>query len=222
MDEKLENYPFDAETWDLLPGYLENLPHKVQINIWGDPAESRTEKEAQTLATTLAKHFNQIEAAFFPRRVNYDYYPVIGIFDLAGNTPTDKGIRLIGLPAGYQMTSLITAIQATSFQGTTLEAATRIPLQKLKQEVQLEILTSAEDEAGALMAKSAFGLAVASPKIRSYLIMTDAFPIANVRYSVKELPHLVINGRNHVQGVLEEEGLLKQIAATVKQSAAGG
>lgn len=215
MDETLENNPFDLETWNLLPGYFEKLPRKVQINIWGDPNASFAEDQAQKITTVLAARFDQIASAFFPRRVNYDYYPVIGIFDFAEEAPQDKGVRLIGLPTGYQMTSLIAAIQSVSFQGTTLEAATRIRLQKLDKEVQLEILTSAEDEAGALLAKSAFGLAVASPQIRAYLIMTDAFPMANVRYSVKELPHLVINGRHHIQGVVEEAELLKQIAAAI-------
>lgn len=216
MDDQIENNPFDTETWGLLPSYFEKLPNKIQINIWGDPELSFAEKEAQKLAGTLAQHFNQIEAAYFPRRANYDYYPVIGIFDLSEVEPIDKGVRIIGLPVGYQMTSLIAAIQAVSFQGTTLEAATRIPLQKLQKDIQLEILTAAENEGGALVAKSAFGLAVASPKIRAYLIMTDAFPIANVRYSVNDLPHLVINGRHHVQGMVGEEEILKQIAAAVK------
>jgi hypothetical protein len=65
------------------------------------------------------------------------------------------------------------------------------------------------------MAKIAFGLAVASPHIRSFLIMTDVFPVAAVRYSATYLPHLVINGRVHIDGIAEEEEVMKQIAKAV-------
>jgi alkyl hydroperoxide reductase subunit AhpF len=216
VQELSENNPFDSETWALLSDYFENLPRRVQINVWGDPDGDFGEREANRVAAALSARFAQIEAAFFPRRANYAYYPVIGIFDLEGEAAIDKGVRIVGLPSGYQMTSLIAAIQAVAFQGTTLEARTRIRLQALNEEINLELLTAANDEAGTLVAKSAFGLAVASPFIRTFLIMTDSFPVANVRYSVSSLPHLVINGRIHIQGVVEEEALLKQIAAGVK------
>jgi alkyl hydroperoxide reductase subunit AhpF len=216
MKDSSTSNPFDAETWALLPDYFEKLPKAVQIHVWGAADAGQGEQEAQRLAQTLADRFSQIGAAFFPRRANYPYYPVIGIFGLDDEEAVDYGVRLIGLPSGYQMTSLITAIQAVSFQGASLEAATRIRLQGLDHEIRLEVLTSAEDEAGVVMAKTAFGLAVASPHIRSFLIMTDVFPMAAVRYSATYLPHMVINSRVHIDGVMEEEEVLKQIAKAVE------
>lgn len=211
-----EGNPFDAETWALLPDFFEQLPEQVQINVWGDPSAGFGEHEAVRIAKSLAARFSQIEAAFFPRRANYPYYPVIGVFERDGEEAFDRGVRIIGLPSGYQITSLIAAIQAVSFHGTTIEATTRIQLQSLDKEVKLELLTAANDEAGAVLAKTAFGLAAACPYIRTYLIMTDTFPIANMRYSVSYLPHLVINGRMHVESVVEEDELLKKIAKALK------
>jgi len=215
MHNSSNNNPFDAETWALLPEYFEHLPQPVQINVWGDPDSSIGEQEAVRLAQTLADRFKQIDAAFFPRRANYPYYPVLGVFGRGDDEPVDYGVRLIGLPSGYQMTSLIAAIQAVSFQGSSLEAATRIRLRSLRQDVRLELLTAADDEIGAVMAKTAFGLAVASPQIRTFLIMADVFPVAAIRYSANYLPHLVINGHAHIEGVIEEELLLQKIAATL-------
>jgi hypothetical protein len=162
-----------------------------------------------------------------PRRANYPYYPVIGVMGGAGDTagsPSEKspgvesvdyGVRLIGLPAGYQITSLIAAIQVVSFQAQSLEPLTRIKLRQLEQksggEILIEILTTAGDEGGALVAKHAFGLAVASPRARALLIMADAFPEAAVRYSSRHFPHTVINGRFHVSGVVDEVALLAHI-----------
>lgn len=133
---------------------------------------------------------------------------------------TDHGVRLIGLPAGYQMTSLIAAIQSVSFQGQSLEPRTRVQLRKMEQahpdaRVAIELLTSAEDEAGALVAKVVFGIAVASEAVRTFLVMTDAFPEAATMYSATYLPHTVINKRVHYQGVADEAELLRQIAKAV-------
>ena len=65
------------------------------------------------------------------------------------------------------------------------------------------------------MAKTAFGLAVASPYIRTFLIMADLFPMASVRSSATYLPHTVINGRSHIEGIISEEQLLLKIAAAL-------
>ncbi|MDX1415975.1 MAG: hypothetical protein R3293_17395 [Candidatus Promineifilaceae bacterium] len=217
MEKKSEEgNPFDAATWDLLPDYFEYLPRPVQINVWGDSSQGIGEKEAIRIATKLASRFANISTEILPRRANYPYYPVIGVFDRQEQGAVDKGVRIIGLPSGYQMTSLVAAVQAVSFQGTTLEAKSRIQLQSLRKEVKLELLTAADDEGGTMLAKITFGLAVASPFIRTYMIMTDSFPVANLRYSVSHLPHLVVNGRTHINGVVDEDVLLKQIALTVK------
>jgi alkyl hydroperoxide reductase subunit AhpF len=164
------------------------------------------------LVNGLADQFKQIEMAVFPRRVNYPYYPVLGVFSIENDNSIDYGVRIIGLPAGLQLTSLIAAIQAVSFRGSTLEAKTRIQLGKLQSDVNLELLSSAKDELGTIMAKSVFGLAVASAHVRSYLIMADVFHEAVWRYSVHQLPHLVINSRVHADGLLSEEEILKQVA----------
>jgi hypothetical protein len=226
-------YPFDAETWALLPGYFDKLPRTVHLHMWGSERETEDERETAVLCRTLAEHFEKIQFRVFPRRINYDFYPVIGVMGehedggrkTEGGDPSsvpvppstiDYGVRIVGWPVGYQLTSLITAIQVVSFQGQTLEPKTRIQLRGLKQEVSLQILTAADNETGALVAKSAFGFCLAHEKIRAYLIMADRFPQARIKYSVNQLPHVIINGRYHVDGPLSEEDLLKHIARALK------
>ena len=78
-------------------------------------------------------------------------------------------------------------------------------------------LQFAEDEAGAVVAKAAFGAAAATERIRTFLIVTDYFPEAAQRYSAAYLPHTVINKRVHFNGVLEEHELVRQIERAVKR-----
>lgn len=221
--KSLADNPFDDDTWALLPSLLDHLPTPVLIQLWGDEAASRYEKEAIRIGRALAEAFDGIEFRLLPRRINYNYYPVIGILANEAPEPVDLGVRIIGLPAGYQMTTLIAALQSVSFQAQTLEPATRIRLRGLDNsnpppDVTIEVLTSAEDEAGTLIAKHAFGMAVASKQVRSFAIMTDCFPEAALMYSAAYLPHTVVNGRIHYDGPLEEGELLKQIGLALAKS----
>ena len=214
--------PFDEETWAQLPSFFDKLPEPVRLHMWGEEMATDGERETAVLCRALADHFDQIRFRQFPRRINYNYWPVIGVQgEQEGETgepeTVDYGVRIIGWPTGYQLTSLISAIQVVSFRGQTLEPRTRIQLARLPEAVDLEILTAADNETGALVAKHAFGLAVASEKVRVFLIMADMFPEALVQFSVNELPHTVVNGRYHIEGPLEEEQLLEHIAAALRQ-----
>lgn len=210
--------PFDDETWRQLPGFLDNLPESVCLHVWADVDGSDAEREVVRLVEALVERSPRLSYRLFPRRENYPYYPVIGIMGGTRVEARDDGLRIIGLPLGYQMTSLIAAIQAVAFRGQTLEPATRIRLSRLPgdADIAIELLTSAGDEWGGVAAKTVFGMAAASPCVRAFLIMTDFFPEAARRYSVTTLPHVVINRRVHFNGPPDEETLLRHIALALK------
>ena len=208
---------FDEETANNLPALFEHLPEPVKFVIWGDADGSSFEQEAVALCQELAHRFEQLSFSLRPRRENYPYYPVIGVMaDTGADGWDDLGVRLIGLPAGYQMTSLVTAVQAVSFRGMTLEATSRIQLKRLTQKVHIEIVSSAENEGGALVAQPAFNMAAANTHIHTFLIMADQFPEITTKYSIDIVPHTIINGRVHISGVIAEDDLLKQVAHAVK------
>ncbi|HEX6384293.1 MAG TPA: thioredoxin family protein [Anaerolineae bacterium] len=207
---------FGAETWAELPDFFEKLPEPVHLIVWGDEAASRGEREAARLCQALAGRFDSIDFEVLPRRANYPYYPVIGIMGGRQGEWQDFGLRIIGLPSGYQATSLVAAVQAVSFRGMTLEAITRIELSKLAVDVDIEVMTTAENEGGPIMAQTVFGLAAASAHVRAFLIMADVFPEAVTRYSINVVPHTVINGRVHIEGVVDEETLLQHMARAIK------
>ncbi len=198
-----------------LPDLLGHLPRPVILQLWGDQEADQRVREAQHLVEALCHRFDNIECHIFPPRANYPFYPVIGAFGVAGEQEIDFGVRLIGLPCGVQITSLIAAIQSVSFRGMTSEAKTRILLKQIRDPVTMELVTSNEDEGGTLMAHQIFNLAVASEQVRSFLIMGDQFPQAVVGYSVRKLPHLVINKRVHVEGVIDEAAVMVHVASAL-------
>lgn len=209
---------FDHATWGTLDGFLRHLPRTVRLVVWGDASRSVEEREAIRLGEKLAERYTIINFERRDRLPNYRYYPVMAVMLEGEDGVVDDGVRFIGLPAGYQINSLVGAIQAVSFRASNLEARTRILLSRLPGEAtaDLEVFTSATDEEGPLVATLAAGLAVASPRVRAFLIAADVFPEAVIRYSIRTLPHTVIDGRVHFQGVTDEEGMVRQIARAVQ------
>ncbi|MCP4418721.1 MAG: hypothetical protein GY805_19055 [Chloroflexi bacterium] len=212
------SHPFDEETWAQLSTVFKNLPEPVHMIMWGDPAESEAEKETAVLLQSLSDRFDQLTYQVLPRRINYHFYPVLGIMTGPADEWHDFGVRLIGLPNGYAMTSFVTAVQAVSFRGMTLGAMSRIQLKKLSQPVNIELFSAADNEAGALMAQPLFNMAVVNEHIRTFFIMGDQFPTAIERYSINFLPHMVINGRVHMEGVIDEGEILRWIGTAVKSN----
>lgn len=220
MDEKRsEESIFSGESWSQLVGFLEELPRPVKVVVWAAEDGGRFEREAIHLGQGLARRFDVIRFERRERVPDHYHYPVIGLFGLDQEEEVDFGLRLIGLPAGYQINSLVGAVQAVAFRASNLEGRTRIQLSRLPADtrIDLEVFTSAENEAGTLVATLAAGLAVASNQVRTFIIMADVFPNVAMRYSVRNLPHTVINGRVHLEGTVDEEGMLKQIARAVRR-----
>ena len=210
-----EQHIFDDETWAQLPAFIEHLPEPLYLIVWGDESASQREREAVLLCQTLADRFDNVQCQRLPQRINYPYWPVIGVMRGTQEAYEDVGVRLVGLPSGYQMTSFIAAMQAVAFRGSTLEAKTRIQLHSLQQDVNLELITAVADESGPLMAQPIFNMAAFSPHIRAFLIMGDMFPQATWKHSVFGYPHLTVNGRVHIQGIVGEEVIVQHIAKAV-------
>lgn len=211
-----QQLPAAHSQWQDLAPFLGYLPEPVRLVIWADEHGSHTEQEALQLAQTLHQQFPAIAYDIRPRRENYAFYPVIGVMNFQNGQETDVGVRIIGLPAGYQLTSLLGAIQAVSFHGQQLEPKTRIRVSKMPAAADIEILTNDQDEIAPKMATICFALAAFSPHIRTFLLMGNDFPELYNRYNVQQLPHTIINGRVHLEGVLDEDHFLHQLVLAVR------
>lgn len=213
--------PFTAETWAILDSYLGHLPERVRLVVWASEKNSCTEENGVDLAHTLAERFPQtLEFKHRPRLPNYDFYPVTAVMglDLQGKE-VDYGIRFIGLPAWHHINTLIGAIQAVAFRASTLEAKTRIQLNRLMGDktAAVQLFTTPEDEEGVLMGTLLANLAVFSPAIRLWVVMQNDFPELAHKYSIYTLPHTIINERHHLQGVYDETQIVAQLVRIINE-----
>ena len=208
--------PTPTDEWADVAPFLENIPRPVRLVVWAYEEGRWQEREAIRLGQALSERFANVSFDLRPRRENYAFYPVLGVMGVEGEEEIDYGVRIIGLPAGYQMTTLLGAIQAVTFRGQQVEPKTRIQISRMPAAAEIEIITVSEDEGGPQMATMCFALAVCSPLIRAFAIMSDSFPVALQRFNVHYLPHTIINDKVHIEGVLDEAQFLRHLALALK------
>ncbi|MCL4870912.1 MAG: hypothetical protein KJ063_18290 [Anaerolineae bacterium] len=199
-----------------LGSFLERLPEPVVLYIWGDETATLWEAEAYKLGRALAHEFPQIQLELRPRAPFSTYHPVIGVFQPETDSLQDHGIRIIGSPVGYQIMTLVAAIQAIAFRGSQLEGKARINAYRIPSEVTIQMFTAAEDEYGPAMSSILCNLAVISPHVQLEIIMADIFPDLAVRFDPAGFPHTVINKRVHIRGPLDEDRVMEQVAAALR------
>ena len=207
------------QLWENLNEFLAEIPRPVKLVVWANPQGRWEEREAIRLVQTLADEFEQLSSEQREPKPNYSFYPVIAVMGMEDREEVDFGVRIIGLPAGVQITSLVGGIQAVTFRGQQLEPVTRIKLAKMPASADIELITDTNDQPGTVMASRCFNFAVANKHVRTFLILADTFPTALYRHNVERVPHMVINNNIHVEGVLDEGGILKHLAKAVKKMA---
>ncbi len=208
--------PFTEETYEILGGFLDNLPEKVRLVVYASVQNSCTEENTVELCEVLAERFGPIEFRNKPRVAEFPWHPIIAVngIDENGND-IDYNIRFFGHPAWYQINSLVGAIQAVAFKGMTLSAKTRIQLSRLSEAVAIETFTAPEDEAGVLMSSLICNLAAACPSISAYVCMINDFPALVPQYSIYSIPHTIINKNHHLEGIYNESKILKAISKSL-------
>jgi glutaredoxin-like protein len=123
----------------------------------------------------------------------------------------DYGIRLYGLPAGYEFAVLLEDILQVSQRASGLEAASVERLKALRQAVHLEVLVTPTCPYCPTAARLAHQLAIESEWITADLVEAAEYSELVQRYRVRGVPKTVINGRHFVDGAVPEEELIEQI-----------
>ncbi len=208
---------FSKEVIIALESFLKELPEPVRLSLWATPNKELT-RHAIELCQSLADHFEMIEFVDHSDTLQPLHSPLIGVEGIDENGESiDYRLRILGVPAGYHINSLVGMIQAVSFRGMTLEAMTRIQLSRLQDAVTIELFSAASNENGVPMASLTSNFAVVNPNIGLTLVMIDAYPQLAIERSIYQIPHTVINNRHHLQGTYNEEGFLKVLARLLKK-----
>ncbi len=130
----------------------------------------------------------------------------------------DYGVRIYGLPYGYELQALIDAIFNVSKGSTDLTEKTKKILQDVKSPVHIQVFVSLTCPHCPVAAAIAHKLAVESDFVKADVISTSEFPDLSMKYNVMGVPKVVINDKIDFVGAFDEDLFAENILlATVSE-----
>jgi glutaredoxin-like protein len=128
----------------------------------------------------------------------------------------DSGIRIYGMPAGYEFPTLLGAIKLVSTANTGLSDATRSKLKEIARPVHLQVFVTLTCPYCASAASLAHKLAYESEMVKADVINAQEFPQLAQRYNVFAVPKTVVNDTIQFDGALPEERFLAKALESQK------
>lgn len=128
-----------------------------------------------------------------------------------GDAPADYGVRLFGIPSGYEFGTLIEDIRLVSSGNPELSDATLAELAKLSSPVNIQVFVTPTCPYCPRAVLLAHRLAMASDLVTASMVEATEFPQLSNRYQVYGVPRTVINDVIHVEGAVPENMLITKL-----------
>ena len=154
--------------------------------------------------------YDLVKDAEVAARYQIDKIPAIAV--LTGEEePRDYGIRLFGIPSGYEFSSLIEDVLLVS-QGTSdLSSDTLKQLETLENPVHIQVFVTPTCPYCPRAVILAHKLALASEKITADMVEATEFPQLANRYQVYGVPRIVIADVIHIEGAVPETTFVSEL-----------
>jgi len=117
----------------------------------------------------------------------------------------DYGIRFLGIPSGYEFSSLIEDIIDVGTGKTSLSDATKERLSQLEKTVHIQVFVTPSCPYCPKAVRTAHMMAMESEKVTADMVMANEFPDLANRYGVMAVPKVVLNEKTSFEGAIPEE-----------------
>ena len=188
--------------------FKEKLENPVRILIFTQEIECRFCSETRQLAQELAVLSDKIAAEVYDFVADADKakeYSIDKIPALAIIGEKDYGVRIYGIPYGYELQTLIDAIINVSTGKTDLTDKTKKILSEVTVPVHIQVFVSLTCHHCPIAAAVAHKLAVESDFVRADVIDGSEFPQLSQKYAVMGVPKIIINEKTEFVGAFNED-----------------
>jgi glutaredoxin-like protein len=194
---------------DLLRNELkEKMENPVKIVMFTQEIECKFCSDTRQLAQEMATLSDKITVEVYDFIVNADKakeYCIDKIPALAIIGAKDYGVRIYGIPYGYELQTLVEAVVNVSRGRTDISDKTKAILAEVKAPVHIQVFVTLTCPHCPVAAAVAHKLAIESPMIRADVIDASEFPQLAQKYSVIGVPKIVINEKVEFVGAFNED-----------------
>jgi glutaredoxin-like protein len=188
--------------------FKEKLEKPVKILMFTQEIECRFCSDTRQLVQELAALNDKITVEVYDFVADADKtkeYGIAKIPALAIIGEKDYGVRIYGIPYGYELQTLIEAVINVSRGKTDLSDKTKLILAEVKAPVHIQVFVSLTCHHCPVAAAVAHKLAVESDLIRADVIDGSEFPHLAQKYAVMGVPKVIINEKIEFVGAFNED-----------------
>jgi len=188
--------------------FKEKLEKPVKIVMFTQEVECRFCSDTRQLIQELAGLNDKITVKVYDFVADADKakeYGVDKIPALAIIGEKDYGVRIYGIPYGYELQTLIEAVINVSRGKTDLSEKTKQILAEVKAPVHIQVFVSLTCHNCPVAAAVAHKLAVESDLVRADVIDGSEFPHLAQKYAVMGVPKVIINEKIEFVGAFNED-----------------
>ena len=188
--------------------FQEKLVDPVKIVMFTQEIECQYCEQTRMLVQELAPLNDKImvqildfvKDAAIAKEYGIDKIPAIAILG-----KKDYGVRIYGIPYGYELQTLVEAIVTVSKGTTDLSENTKSILKEVKSPVHIQVFVSLTCPHCPAAAAVAHKLAVESQLVKADVIDSGEFPDLAMKYNVVGVPKIVINEKIEFTGAFNED-----------------
>jgi len=207
---------------------LQRMKDPIKLVVFTQEFECTSCKENRVLVEELADLSDKLSVEVRDFQKDRDAAKKYGIDKIPatvilGPGDVDYGLRFFGIPAGYELVSLLDTIVWASRSDSGLEAGSRTRLKGVDVPLDVMVFVTATCPYCPQMAKLAYKTAIENPNISASVIEAGAFQPLAMKYAVFGVPKVVISDVVEFTGALSEDAFISQLLdAAEKVKARGG
>lgn len=157
------------------------------------------------------------EHADLAARYGVDKAPGMVIAARDGETLTDYGVRLSGIPSGHEFTTLIQDLLLVSSRDSGLSQPTRDYLKSLDRPLHMQVFVTPTCPYCPRAVVLAHQMAIESPLVSAEMVEAMEFPELADKFGVSGVPQTTINdGAGTLVGAAPEEYLVAEIRKALR------
>jgi glutaredoxin-like protein len=186
----------------------EKMVDPVKIINFTQEIECKFCAETRGLAQEFAALSDKITAEVYDFMADGDKAKELGIDKipaLAIIGKKDYGVRIYGIPYGYELQTLVEAVITVSKGTTDLSDKTKTILADVKAPVHIQVFVSLTCPHCPVAAAVAHKLAVESDMVKADVIDAGEFPDLAQKYAVIGVPKIIINEKVEFTGAFSED-----------------
>jgi len=198
----------DDKKENLKNRFKENLVDPVRIVMFTQEIECRFCSDTRQLVQELAGLNDKISVEVYDfvsdaekaREYGVEKIPALAIIGRK-----DYGVRIYGIPYGYELQTLAEAVINVSKGTTNLSEKTKAILADVKSPVHIQVFVTLTCPHCPVAAVTAHKLAVESDMIKADVVESSEFPALAQKYSVIGVPKIIINEKTEFVGAFSED-----------------